>query len=189
MSSSFRSTLITLTIVGLVGFLVYLALKSEREYQESPTVERAPTAPPLRTLTERLERVAARQWLYVPVYSHVYSGRGGEIPLAVTLSIRNTDADQSIVIELLQYFDNDGQLLRDYLQAPIVLDPLASTDFLVEQRDMAGGVGANFLVNWAAEDPVSLPIVEAVMVSGEGNRAFSFVRSAYPIAAPESTVR
>ena len=187
MDSRTRSTLaIILAGASLVAVLFLVAIRSGRQYREAPTLERAPTAPPLRPLTQNLERVAARQTVYVPAYSHVYAGRGREVALTVTLSIRNTDADQSIVIERLQYFDNDGKLLKDYLESPVVLAPLASTDFLVEQRDMAGGVGANFLVNWVAQDPVSLPIIEAVMLSSEGSKAFAFARPGYPVAIPPS---
>lgn len=182
MKPSTRSTLaMVLGAVSLVALLVHLGLKSDRDYREAPMLDRAPTAPALRELPETLEAVATGQRVYVPVYSHVYGAQGGQIPLAVTLSIRNVDPQRRIVIESLRYFDNDGNLLRDYLQRPVVLDPLASTDFLVEQRDMAGGVGANFLLDWVAQDSVSPPIIEAVMVSTEGNRAFSFVRSGTPL--------
>lgn len=180
-------TLSTLALVvggaSLFALLLHLGLKSDRRYRETPTLDRAPTAPVLRELPAALETVATGQRVYVPVYSHVYGGRGNEIPLAVTLSVRNVDTERRIVIETLRYFDNDGNLLRDYLKSPVVLEALASTDFLVEQHDMAGGVGANFLLDWVAEDEVTPPLVEAVMVSTEGNRAFSFVRNGTPLHA------
>lgn len=48
---------------------------------------------------------------------------------------------------------------------------------------MAGGVGANFLVEWVAEVMVTEPVIEAIMVSTEGGQAFAFARPGYPIAS------
>lgn len=48
---------------------------------------------------------------------------------------------------------------------------------------MAGGVGANFLVEWLAEEVVTIPIIEATMVSYEGNKAFAFARPSYPVTS------
>ena len=146
-------------------------------------MDRAPSASPLRTVESAPEAVATGQTVYVPVYSHIYSGGGHERRLEVTLSIRNTDLVRPVVINSVRYYDNDGALLREYLEAPAVLVPLASTDFLVERRDMAGGVGANFLVEWVAEEMVTEPLIEAVMVNAEGGQAFAFARPGYPIAS------
>ena len=88
-----------------------------------------------------------------------------------------------IVINSLRYYGADGRILREYLETPVLLEPLASADFLIERRDMAGVKGATFLVDWVAEDPVSEPIIEAVMVGFEGTKALSFVRSGRPIAS------
>jgi hypothetical protein len=41
---------------------------------------------------------------------------------------------------------------------------MASADYLVEERDRSGGVGANFLVEWTSKEAVSQPIIEAVMI-------------------------
>ena len=65
--------------------------------------------------------------------------------------------------------------------APRVL--YAPTAHLQGERSLsAGGVGANFLVDWVAEEPVQEPVIEAVMVGHEGNRSVSFVRSGQSIA-------
>lgn len=173
-------------IVLLAVLLGILAVLAHFDHQltaiQSQLPARAPSASPLQTVPAKPERVAHGQTVYVPVYSHVYSGFGREQALEATLSIRNTDLEHAIVVSAIRYYDNEGTLLRDYLDAPVLLGPLASADFLVERRDMAGGVGANFLVEWVAEEVVTTPVIEAVMVSSEGNKAFAFVRPGYPIA-------
>lgn len=136
-------------------------------------------------LDRGLEAVATGQTVYVPVYSHIYHQGGGELPLEATLSVRNTDTDQAIVIESFRYYDTGGEMIKEDLTKPAVLGPLASADFLVESRDSTGGVGANFLVEWVAETLVNEPVVEAVMISTEGSKAISFVRPGYPIVAAE----
>ncbi len=181
---------VVLTILAFAVFavlivaLVVLARRIENHLGtiETQMLDRAPTAPPLQELAASPVVAAAGETVYVPVYSHIYASRGSKLRLEVTLSIRNTDLDLPIVIKSLRYYDTAGRMLREYLEAPVLLEPMASTDFLVERRDVAGGVGANFLVDWVAEDLVSEPIIEAVMVSHEGTKAFSFVRSGRPIA-------
>lgn len=86
------------------------------------------------------------------------------------------------MVNSIRYYDNDGLLLEEYLENPVVLGPLASTDFLVEYRDEAGGAGANFLVDWAAETAVTEPLIEAVMVRVGGNQAFAFRSPGTPIS-------
>jgi hypothetical protein len=45
---------------------------------------------------------------------------------------------------------------------------------VVEQDDVRGGVGANFLVRWQADRPVHPPIVEMVMITAEATQGISF---------------
>jgi hypothetical protein len=116
-----------------------------------------------------------RQTLYVPAYSHIYYySRQHRILLAITLSIRNTDFAHPITITSVRYYDTPGQLIKEYLERPLSLAPLGSTDFVVEERDTRGGAGANFIVEWRAEERVNDPIVEAVMISS-GTQGISFV--------------
>jgi hypothetical protein len=172
-----------LALLLLIVVLVLLGWRLDRHLSavEGRLLQRAPTAPPLRTLPAGPSGAARGHTLYVPVYSHVYSGQGREEALEVTLSLRNTDSEHPIVIDSIRYYGNEGTLLREYLDGPILLDPLASTDFLVERRDRSGGVGANFLVEWSAEETVTAPLVEAVMVGVEGSRAFAFARPGIPL--------
>lgn len=116
------------------------------------------------------------QTVYVPVYSHIYHQDGTrELNLTATLSIRNTDPEHTITVTAVRYFDSSGSLVRSYLDQPLVLQPLASKSYVVEERDKAGGVGANFIVQCQAGTIVSTPIIEAVMISTASTQGLSFV--------------
>lgn len=182
MGSNFRFIVLLLGMVGLVVVLAFLGLRADRRLASLETLQRAPTAPPLQELRGGLRQVASGRTVYVPVYSHIYAEGGREQLLETTLSIRNMDREQPIAITSIRYYDTDGRLLEEYLEHPVALGPLASTDFLVEQRDEAGGAGANFLVDWAAETAVTEPLIEAVMVRVGGNQAFAFRSPGYPIS-------
>ena len=69
--------------------------------------------------------VVAGQTVYVPVYSHIYAEGGKPILLEATLSIRNTDHNQEITIASVNYYDTNGNLIKNYLEKPVLLKPLA----------------------------------------------------------------
>ena len=118
---------------------------------------------------------SAGQVLYVPAYSHIYHGNKEKpLLLSVTLSIRNTDRDNSITFSVIDYHDTAGKLIRHYLEAPIELGPLGSTRYVVAERDTSGGSGANFVVEWKAKKPVNPPIAETVMISTQSQLGISF---------------
>ena len=116
------------------------------------------------------------QKIYVPAYSYIfYQNQKRRYPLAVTLSIRNTDEQHPLKVTSARYVGAEGQMLNEYIETPIRLGPLASTEFFVDEQDKSGGLGASFLVEWVAEQPVYGPVVEAVMVGTAGTQAISFV--------------
>jgi hypothetical protein len=140
------------------------------------------TAPPnLETRFESIEvipeEVVMGQTLYVPVYSYVYqrNPRNPVMEVSATLSIRNTDLTHSLIVTSVRYYDNDGELLRTYVETPIEIDRLASADFLIESEDVLGGIGANFIVEWVAKTEITEPVVEALMISTTGNQGISFI--------------
>jgi hypothetical protein len=115
------------------------------------------------------------QTLYVPVYSHIYSGdRERPVYLAVTVSIRNTDPSHAIRLSTVDYFDSAGKLVRHYLEKPVDLGPLASIRYIVGESDKTGGSGANFIVGWTSAVTVSPPIVEGIMISTASQLGISF---------------
>lgn len=116
------------------------------------------------------------QTVYVPVYSHIFHQDGSrELDLTATLSIRNTDPERALTVTEVGYYDSAGRLVRRYVEQPISLGPLASEAFVIEGRDRTGGVGANFLVEWHAAAEVSVPLVEAVMISTAQGQGVSLV--------------
>lgn len=115
------------------------------------------------------------QTLYVPVYSHIYSGdRERPIYLASTVSIRNTDPTGKIRLVTVDYYDSAGKLVRHYLEKPVDLAALASIRYIVGESDKAGGSGANFIIRWESSKPVSVPIVEGIMISTASQLGISF---------------
>ncbi len=121
-------------------------------------------------------RLSAGQTVYVPIYSHVYGGiKARPFDLAAILSIRNTNLKSSINIISVKYYDSDGNLVKGYLEAPISLNALASTRYIIAEDDKIGGSGANFIVIWRSEQPVNPPIIEGVMIGTHSGQGISFV--------------
>jgi len=127
-------------------------------------------------------RLANKQTVYVPVYSNVFSGpRKRALQLEANLSIRNTDPAASLRITAIDYYDTAGKLVRRYLERPRTLGPLASSDVHIEERDVSGGFGANFIVRWEADRVINTPIIECVMIGTTGGQGISFVSPAQEI--------
>ena len=121
-------------------------------------------------------RLAKKQAVYVPVYSNVYSGpRKRPLQLEANLSIRNSDPSAALRITAIDYYDTAGKLVRRHLKRPQLLGPLASTDVHIEERDVSGGFGANFIVRWEADRIINAPVIECVMIGTTGGQGISFV--------------
>lgn len=131
-------------------------------------------------------KIMAQQVIYVPIYSHI-ALPGAEqrtLYLSATLSIRNTDSHQRIILTAVEYYNTNGALVEAYLPESFALAPMASTEVTVPQRDTRGGSGANFLVKWGAETAVSAPLIEAVMAGVMGNYSFAFARPGQAVQHP-----
>jgi hypothetical protein len=51
---------------------------------------------------------------------------------------------------------------------------MASTRYVVPEKDKAGGSGANFIVKWNGENLVSPPVIETIMISTRMQQGISF---------------
>jgi hypothetical protein len=127
-------------------------------------------------------RLSKGQTVYVSAYSNVYSGpRKNPFQLATMLSIRNVDLSAKFRVTSIDYYDNDGRLIRRYLTAPLVLGPLASHHIYLEESDTKGGFGANFIVRWSSDAAINTPIIESVMIGATSGQGISFVSSGQEI--------
>ncbi len=114
---------------------------------------------------------------YVPIYSDIYSGSFHmKILLTATLSIRNTSLYDSIFINDVDYYDTAGKKVRSYLKGKqLLLLPMQSIDYVIEEEDKTGGTGANFIINWGATTNKVNPIFQGVMISTSTQQGISFL--------------
>ncbi len=123
------------------------------------------------------ERLAwsSGQTVYVPAYSQVYTGdHKRPFLLTTTLVIRNSDPSTPITVSGADYLDSSGRVLRRLVGAPLLLRPLCSLRYVIEESDRSGGSGASFLVNWRSSSKVSQPVLESVMIGTGGQQGISF---------------
>lgn len=121
-------------------------------------------------------RLSKGQTVYVPVYSHVFTGpRRLPFQLATTLSIRNTDLSSPLRVTAIDYYDTNGKMVRRYLAKPTLLAPLGTSYVHIEEKNDSGGFGANFIVRWQADREINAPIIECVMIGATSGQGISFV--------------
>ncbi len=143
----------------------------------SPAVEEKDTGAAYRLRPSPVADLDASrgQTVYVPVYSHIEMQVGGKpYGLAANVSVRNTDLDAALTLVSVRYYDNDGKLLGEYLEQTETIPALGSRHYVVALRDTKGGLGANFIVEWRAEQEINEPIIEAVMIGTAGTQGFAF---------------
>jgi len=157
-------------ICGIIALLVGVA------GCQSVATEASQPVPTLSTVDIADLQIVSGQTVFVPAYPEIfYDDSTRTIALTTTLAIHNTDPDHEIVIRSVRYYDTDGALVREFVESPVGLNPLATTGFVVPADDSVGGWGANFLVEWGAESPVYEPVIEAIMINTSGALGLSFV--------------
>lgn len=127
-------------ILSIILLAILTACTSAPELPKSGT--------PLKVVTlDPGVKIVAGQTIYVPVYSHIYNwAHTRAMELTATLSVRNTDLTNPIIISSVNYYDTDGKLVRKDLVQSVELGPLAATSFVVNQEDTSGGSGASYIV-------------------------------------------
>ena len=119
--------------------------------------------------------LSKKQSVYVPAYSHIYHGnKETALLLSVTLSIRNVDSNNPLIVTAVDYYETQGKLLKHFLKEPITIAPMGSERYVVSQKDASGGSGANFIVDWHSEKAINPPIIESVMIGIQSQTGISF---------------
>lgn len=123
------------------------------------------------------------QRIFLPVYSEVaYGDRRAVLNLAVTVMLRNLDANQSITLKRVDYLGVNGAVVRPFLSEARPLKPMAAETYVIRESDRAGGSSSGVLVEWESVEPVLPPLVEGVMVNGAYNQGMAFVTAARVLA-------
>lgn len=112
---------------------------------------------------------------YLPVYSHIYHiHKQTTFDLTITISIRNVSMTDSIYILKADYYNTIGDNIRQYLKNPIYLKPMETQEIIIDEKDIEGGSGANFMFDWAMKNDLNPPLFEAIMISTYGQQGLSF---------------
>lgn len=133
-------------------------------------------------------KLALKETIYLPVYSHIYSNdhEAQKIDLAETVSIRNTDFEEPIILTSVRHYKTDGGLVREYIRKPLQIDPMATADFVVPKGDNTGGSGANFIIEWVSRKKVTKPITESIMIFAASSHSVSFLSRGVVIKEQEN---
>jgi len=125
--------------------------------------------------TPNLDSSAIHQLVYVAVNTDVHiTKKNVRVYLTNTLCIRNVSVDQPIIVNQVEYFDAEGDPIRKYLEHPVELRPFQSIWLIVNGNEGPTGTGTNFIVDWAAMQPVPQPIIESMMAGSYSQTGLSF---------------
>jgi hypothetical protein len=171
-------------ICGLLAALLILSATASSP-AESVNIEQR-FAPSLTNLPT--EPLIVTGNVYVPAYSSVSISQGNaRADFSVTLSIHNASETRALVVRHIVYFDAAGKMVESYLKAPVALKPFATIEVAIAAKDVRGGTGANFVVDWAATGEIAEPVIEALMIGSFASGHYAFISQGRPIriAAPQ----
>lgn len=114
------------------------------------------------------------QQIFVATYSEVHWTEDQTELVASNLSIRNTSLTESIILKYVDFYDDHGNLFENYISEEVTIAPMASALYRLDQHDLKGGAGSNFLIEWESQVPVTMPYVENVSFRMSAAQSFSF---------------
>jgi len=112
---------------------------------------------------------------YLPIYSEVYSkNMETKYLTTATVSIRNVNPNDTIYIKKIEYYNTEGDLVRNYIDKTIYIKPMETKEIVIDYVDKQGGSGANFYFEWMCKAESNKPFFQAVMVTISGSFGLSF---------------
>tara|TARA_R110001632_G_scaffold95102_5_gene201172 strand:- start:263 stop:772 length:510 start_codon:yes stop_codon:yes gene_type:complete len=116
---------------------------------------------------------------YLSIYSQIYSlSEHKTYNLTAMVSLRNTSDIDTIYILKAEYYDTHGLSVRKYFKDPIFLAPMETTEIIIDEVDISGGTGSNFIFEWKIPKDCPEPLFEGVMNSTKGQQGLSFTTQA-----------
>lgn len=133
-------------------------------------------------ITKSVPKAFIKGQSYLSTYSQIYGQHAERIyDLTATISLRNTNTNDSVIIEQANYYNTKGELVQKYFTKPVLIMPLETVEIIIDEVDVKGGTGAKFLFDWRAAPKANEPIFEAVMISTSGQLGLSFVTNGYRV--------
>lgn len=112
---------------------------------------------------------------YLSIYSQIYSQTEHKTHnLTAMASMRNTSDRDTIYLIAAKYYDTHGKLVRTYFEQPIYLAPMETTEIIIDEHDVSGGTGSNFIFEWRTPANCPEPLFEGIMTSTMGQQGLSF---------------
>jgi hypothetical protein len=112
---------------------------------------------------------------YLSIYSQIYSSSEHKTHnLTAMASLRNTSEKDTVYLLKAEYFDTHGTSIRTYFKHPIYLAPLETTEIIIDEMDVEGGTGSNFIIEWKTPIDCPEPLFEGIMNSTVGQQGLSF---------------
>lgn len=119
---------------------------------------------------------------YLSIYSQIYSQSEHKTHnLTAMVSLRNTSINDTIYLLKAEYFDTYGKSVRTYFNQTIYLAPLETTEIIIDEKDISGGTGSNFIFEWRTPKHCPEPLFEGIMNSTMGQQGLSFVTQGHRI--------
>lgn len=116
---------------------------------------------------------------YLSIYSQIYSRtEHSTINLTAMLSMRNTSEFDTVYILRTEYYDTHGKSIRKYFDSPIYLAPMETIEIIIDEIDISGGTGSNFILEWKTPKNCPEPLFEGIMSSTMGQQGLSFTTQA-----------
>ena len=116
---------------------------------------------------------------YLSIYSQIYSlSQHKRYNLTAMVSLRNTSKKDTIYLLKADYYDTHGELIKTYFDQPVYVSPMETLEIVIDEGDISGGTGSNFLFDWQIPKNCPEPLFEAVMSSTVGSQGLSFTTQA-----------
>lgn len=116
---------------------------------------------------------------YLSIYSQIYSvSQHRKYNLTAMVSLRNASEKDTIYLLSAKYYDTHGELLKTYFSKAIYIVPMETLDIVINETDISGGTGSNFIFDWQIPKDTPEPIFEAVMSSMAGQQGLSILTQA-----------
>lgn len=116
---------------------------------------------------------------YLSIYSQIYSSSEHKTHnLTAMVSLRNTSDLDTIYLLRAEYYDTHGKSIRSYFDNAIYLAPMETIEIIIDEVDVSGGTGSNFIFEWKTPKNSPEPLFEGIMNSTMGQQGLSFTTRA-----------